>query len=147
MSADLQGFDASAIEVSTFDPLPPGWYTATIVESDMVETRAKNGNFLKLEFEIVDGEHAKRKLWTNLNLDNPNPLAVQIAKGELASICKAVGIIKPKDSAELHNIPLEIKIALRKRDDNGEDANEIKAYRPLSTAAADDDAGVPAWIK
>ena len=34
---------------------------------------------------------------------------VKIARGELSAICRAVGVMQPRDSVELHNVPLEIK--------------------------------------
>ena len=31
---------------------------------------------------------------------------MKIAHGELSAICRAVGVMQPKDSIELHNLPL-----------------------------------------
>lgn len=45
-------------------------------------------------------------------------MTVKIARGELSAVCRAVGVMAPKDSVELHNIPLEINVGLKKRDDN-----------------------------
>ena len=41
---------------------------------------------------------------------------------------RAIGVMQPKDSVELHNVPLEINVGLKKRDDNGEFTNVIKGY-------------------
>ena len=57
---------------------------------------------------MIDGPYKNRLLWSRLNLDNPNAQAVQIAQGELSAICRAVGVMQPKDSIELHNLPLLI---------------------------------------
>jgi len=67
-------------------------------------------------------------LWARLNLNNPNATAVKIARGELSAICRAVGVLQPKDSVELHNIPLVIVVKLKKRQDTGDLVNEVKGY-------------------
>jgi len=132
--ANLGNFDASKVEpASTFEPVPAGKYLAVIAESEMRATKAGNGHYLELTFEVCDGPHKGRKLWARLNLDNPNPQAVQIARGELSAICRATGVMTPRDSCELHNIPLAVKVVCKKRDD-GEIANEIKGYERREAA-------------
>ena len=146
--ADLSGFDANQVEPTTdFEPIPAGKYVAAIVASEMKPTKAGNGSYLELQFQVVDGEYKGRLLWARLNLDNPNQLAVKIARSELAAICKAVGVPAPNDSTELHDLPLQVKVGLKKRQDTGELTNEIKGYskkgQPEQTPQADNDA--PPW--
>ncbi len=132
--ANLGNFDASKVDpVSSFDPIPAGKYLAAIVASEMKPTKSGNGHFLELTFEFGEGPYKGRKLWARLNLDNPNPQAVQIARGELSAVCRAVGVLQPRDSAELHNLPLAIKVTCRKRDD-GEVSNEIRGYERREAA-------------
>jgi hypothetical protein len=68
-----------------------------------------------------------------LNIVHQNVTAANIAKAELASICRAVGVITPQDSTELHNLPLIITVQLRRRDDTGELTNRIRGYAPKAT--------------
>lgn len=134
--ANLNGFDASAVEPSQdFEPIPAGKYLAIISGSEFKDTKKGDGKYLALKFQILDGPHKNRTLFSNLNLDNPNAQAVQIAQGELSAICRAVGVLKPKDSTELHNLPLLITVRLEKRKDNGEDSNTIKGYAKKEAAA------------
>ena len=129
--ANLNGFNAHEVEPSTgFDPIPAGKYIAAITGSEMKATKAGDGSYLQLEFTVVDGEMKGRKVWSRLNLNNPNKQAVQIARGELSAICRAVGVMTPRDSVDLHNIPLEITVKVKKRQDNDEFTNEIVAYGP-----------------
>lgn len=65
-----------------------------------------------------------------------NPTTVQIARQELSAICRSVGVMTPGDSVELHNIPLVITVKLKKRDDTGEMANEVKGYAKRDAAPA-----------
>ena len=135
--ANLNGFDANAVEPSTdFEAIPAGKYLAVITDSEMKPTKAGTGSYLELTFQIVEGEYKNRNLWARLNLDNPPPVAVQIAKAELSAICRAVGVMLPKDSVELHNLPLLITVKCKRRDDTGDIVNEIKGYAKKEAAAS-----------
>lgn len=127
--ASLNGFNANDVDpASDFEPIPAGQYPAVIVESEVKPTRTGTGNYLQLTFEIIDGPHKGRLLWSRLNLDNPNATAVKIARAELSAICRAVGVMAPNDSVELHDLPLVISVKCRKRSDTSEITNEIKGY-------------------
>jgi hypothetical protein len=150
--ADLHGFDANTVDPSTpLDPVPSGKYVAAIVASAMKPTKDKSGSFLELTFQILDGEYRNRKLWTRLNLDNANATAVQIARGQLSAICRAVGVTTPKDSTELHDLPLEITVKLKPRKDTGDLSNEIAGFAKKGAAAAAAPAraasGTPPWAR
>jgi hypothetical protein len=127
--ADLRGFDANQVEPTTaLDPIPAGKYLAMITQSQMKPNKAGTGQFLELTFQIIEGEHKNRQLWARLNLVNPNELAMKIAQAELSAICRAVGVLTPNDSVELHNLPLVIKVRCKKRKDTDEIGNEIGGY-------------------
>jgi len=133
--ASLAGFDASVVEPqSAFGPIPAGKYLAMITASEMKPNKAGTGSYLELVFTILEGEHKGRQLWARLNLENPNELAVKIARAELSAICRAVGVLTPRDSAELHNLPLVIKVACKKRKDTDEITNVIKGYEKRESA-------------
>ena len=137
--ADLHGFDANDIEPTRdFEPLPAGKYLAVITDSEMKPTKSGNGHYLELIFQVIDGPHRSRRLWARLNLDNPNPTAVEIARGELSAICRAVGVMQPGDSAVLHDRPLLITVRCRTQERTGELVNEVRGY-----AKADAANGIP----
>jgi hypothetical protein len=122
----------------------------------MKPTKNGKGEYLQIEFEVIDGPHKGRKVWDRLTLKHPNEQTVQIARGTLSALCRAVGVMKPKDSIELHNLPLVISVGCKNRDDNGEPTNVIKGYakrenngvpgvsRPPATANGSS-SGVPPW--
>jgi hypothetical protein len=133
--ASLKGFNAREVEPNTgFDPIPPGDYIAAIIDSEEKDTQAGTGTYHKLEFQILEGQYANRKLWVNLNLNNPSEEAVKIARGELSAICRAVNVLTPNDTVELHNLPMSIKVGVEKRKDTGEMQNRIKGYKPKGSA-------------
>jgi Protein of unknown function (DUF669) len=147
--ADLRGFDANRVEpLKAFDPIPAGKYPAAITDSEMKPTKAGTGKYLQLTFEVIDGPYKGRKLWARLNLDNPNAQAVQIAQAELSAICRAVGVLAPNDSLDLHNLPLLVQVKVVKRQDSGELTNEIAAYEKREAAVPAPSAAnnsVPPW--
>jgi len=93
--------------------LPAGDYPCVITESPLKPTKAMTGHYLELKLQVIDGPGKGQLLWARLNIDNPNPQAVKITRSELATICRAVGVLQPKNSAELHNIPLMVKVSVR----------------------------------
>jgi hypothetical protein len=134
--ANLNGFNAKEVEpTASFEPIPAGKYPAAITESEMKPTKNGSGNYLQLTFTIIDGEYKNRVLWARLNLNNPNATAVKIAQSELSAVCHAVGVMQPRDSADLHNLPLVIVVKLRKREDTGDLANDIKGYERKGAGA------------
>lgn len=102
----------------------------------MKPTKSGAGAFLELTFQVLEGEFKGRLLWARLNLDNSNATTAKIARAELSAICRAVGVMSPKDSVELHNVPLVITVAHKKRPDTGEISNVIKGYACKDAASA-----------
>ncbi|OQA81092.1 MAG: hypothetical protein BWY31_03834 [Lentisphaerae bacterium ADurb.Bin242] len=128
-------FNANEVEPSTgFDPIPAGKYQAVITDSEMKPTKSGNGQYLQLEFEVIEGEYKNRKLWARLNLENANPDAVRIARADLSAICRAINVPEPRDSIELHNLPLTITVRCKKNQED-EMTNEIKGYAPRVSLA------------
>lgn len=122
-------FNSSEVEPSVgIDPIPAGKYLAVIVDSEMKPTRNGAGQYLELTFEVIEGEYKNRKVWARLNLENPNSQTVQIARADLSAICRAVNVPTPRDSVELHNLPLVITVRCKKNPESGEISNDIKGY-------------------
>lgn len=141
MSATNLGmnFDATQVEPSApMEVLPPGDYTVQIVQSELRVTNNGNGQYLWLEMDILDGEYSNRKLWDRLNINNPNPVAQDIARRALSAICHATGVLHVSDSEQLHFKPM---IAVVKVKPAGPDKktgvyreaqNEIRGYKPAN---------------
>lgn len=133
----LNGFDANQVDPNfAFEAIPAGKYLSVITESEMKHTKSGVGQYLQITFQVIEGEYKGRLVWSRLNLDNPNATTVKIARAELSAICRAVGVLAPKDSLELHNIPFVITVGHKKRDDNGELTNVIKGYAKKDAATA-----------
>ena len=125
----LLNFDTDTVELPTYEVLPEGAYEAVITDSRMQTTKSGTGEMLVLTLEVISGDYKGRKLWDRLNLVNPNPTAVALARQTLAHLCLAIGVHQLHDTIELHNRPLLALVRVRKTPD-GEHQNEIKGYRP-----------------
>jgi len=133
----LAGFNAAEVEpMKSFEPIPAGDYKVAITSSEEKPNRKATGSYLSLVMSVLEGEHKNRKLYCILNLDNPNDVAVEIARSDLAAICNAVGIQKPDDSVELHDKPMVVTVSLQKRKDTGGMQNRVGKYVSLKDAAA-----------
>lgn len=138
-------FDARQVAPSeALEPIPAGWYNAKIVESEMKPTKQGDGAYLSLTLQIIDGQYAGRKIFDLLNLQNPNPVAVEIAYKTLSAICHATGVIQCADSQQLHNLPLLVKISVRPPKDGYEAQNDVKGYKAIGSQPGVP-AGPPSW--
>jgi hypothetical protein len=141
--ADLGQFDPSQVQDEERELLDPGVYTAQIIESDLVATKNGTGQMLKLTFEVIDGPSAKRRVWENLNIQNQNQQAQEIAQRSLKRICSAVGHAGVlRNSDELHFKPLRIRVAVEE-DKSGQygPQNRVKGFEPVTGAATPANSG------
>ena len=122
-------FNANEVDPSkSFDPLPAGKYNALITNSEEKPTKAGTGSYLELTFEVLDEAYKGRRLWARLNLNNPSDQAVAIARAELSAICHAVNVLELQDTAQLHDLPMTVKVVAKPDKMTGEVRNEIKGY-------------------
>lgn len=130
-------FDASNVEpAGNFEPVPAGWYTGRIVNSEMRPTQKGDGSYLNLEIELLDEGYAGRRVFDRLNLDNPNPTAVEIAYQQLSAICHATGVVQVQQSEQLHNIPMAVKVTVRPATEQYDANNDVKGYKALEGGGA-----------
>ena len=132
MSLFSTPFDATKIEVENtdFSPLAPGKYDAIISAAAEKSTKAGTGKYLSVEFTVTSVQNEGRRVWLNLNLVNPNPVAVEIAQKDLASLCKAIGVMHVSDESQLVDKALTIKVTV-----DG-DRNNVKGCFPLAARVA-----------
>jgi hypothetical protein len=139
-------FDANTVAPSAaLEPIPAGWYKGNITASEMKPTSQNDGSYAQLEVTVLEGEYAGRKVFTNLNLQNKNQVAVEIAYRELSAICHAVGVMQVQDTQQLHSLPLEFKVGIETdKSGNYEPRNNIRGWRPIEGATTGAPAGAPA---
>jgi len=116
--------------------LDDGLYVLEITKSSMKDTKNKKGKYLSLSMKVtraVDEADLGFYIFVNLNLVNPNPMAVSIAEREFKQLCEAVGVEDEiEDSDEIHGIPFCAQIATCSGGEDYPDSNCIKKYMPES---------------
>ena len=130
-------FDPNQYEpIKPFELIPGGWYGMHIVASEVKNTKAKDGQYLELEYEMLEAMHPDlkgRKVWDRLNMWNQNQQAVDIANRILSAICKAVGVTgEIKDTSVLHGKPIAVKIKVRPARDGYDATNEVAGYKAMA---------------
>ena len=131
-------FNATEVEpMGDYTPVPAGDYLAVISASEEKPTKDFTGSYVQMTFEVIEGDFKGRKIFNRLNLQNKNPQAVDIARRELSSICHASGVLSPRDSSELHNRPMIIKVVVKPAEGQYSASNEIKGYKSTTAKTAE----------
>ena len=132
-SIDLNELPAKT--AGSFEPLPAGWYTATITQAELKDTQARTGQYIKLRYDITGPSHQGRIVFGNLNIKNPNPKAEEIGRADLGEIMRAIGLGKVTDTDQLIGGQLGIKLAIKEDAQYGA-SNVVKGYKSLSGSVA-----------
>jgi hypothetical protein len=144
----ILNFDARNVAPDTGDiaPVPAGYYNIMMTESEMkpVKDKEETSAYLATTYTILDGEFKGHKLFDRFNLKNENPVAREIGYKKLSAVSHAVGVLMVQDSAQLHNIPLKVKVkltpAVTEKDAAGTvferyaAKNEITTYKNINEA-------------
>ena len=126
-----------------FEPLPAGWYTGTISQAELKATKAGNGQYIKLRYDITGPTHQGRVVFGNLNIKNANPKAEEIGRQQLGDIMRAIGLAKVTDTDQLIGGQIGIKLEVKQDAQYGA-SNEVKGFKSVSGSAAPAAAVTPA---
>jgi hypothetical protein len=140
-----EAFDVNELPQGTgnFEPLPAGWYTVTISEAELKSTKAGNGQYIKLRYDVTGPTHQGRVVFGNLNIKNPNPKAEEIGRQDLGNVMRAIGLAKVTDTDQLIGGNLSIKLDVKQDAQYGA-SNEVKGFKSVSGSAAPVAASMPA---
>lgn len=131
------------------DTIPQGRYEARIVRSQFT------GHSIFLDFTIIGGAYDGHVIAKPLPLHSSDGNKKGKARAELSQICLAVGVMSPKDSSELHSIPLAIQVGVDKhrntilsysRSLSFKDSGPPRPRRLQLTRAADIEIRPPDWL-
>lgn len=148
--ADLSGFNPGEYKDPTFDPLPEGKYLCIVESSELRPTKAGTGNGINLKLQVVSDKFKGRTFFHWLNYNNPSEEAQRIGRAELAMLCRATGVLNPKDTMELHNIPFCATVKVTPAKDGYDAGNKLAKAEPKAAFAAepvDAKAGGAPWAK
>lgn len=120
--------DSLPQSTSNFEPLPEGWYNATITGAELKPTKAGDGEYIACKYTITGPTHQGRVLFGNLNIKNASTKAEEIGRAQLGEIMRAIGLAKVSDTDQLIGGSLSIKLIVKTGEYAG---NEVKGYKAL----------------
>jgi hypothetical protein len=115
-----------------FDPIPPGEYSATVVEADVKTPRSGDGYMLSMQYKVDDGEYEGRRVFQTIVFQHSNETAQKIGRATMKSLCDACGLqAAVKDTQDFLFKPVRLKIGIEK-DKNGayDDRNRVLKILP-----------------
>jgi len=119
----------------SFEPLPAGWYSASIQEAEVKQNNAGTGEYIKVKYQVTGPTHQGRMVFQNINFRHQNETAERIGLQQLHSIMSAIGLNDIEDTDQLIGGALEIKLAKTSSEKYG-DGNEVKACKAIEGSAA-----------
>jgi len=125
---DFNILEPSDDEVRTYEPLPDGWYKACIASTVRKTSRAGN-DYLEVELEITDADHAGRRLWEIYNLWHPSEAPKEIAQRQFSNLVNACGLANCKESDDLIGMHLDVKLKTEAGNGEYQPKNKIAACR------------------
>ena len=133
------------VDKQTREPLPPGPYSAQVINDEMKPTKKGDGKYIELTMEVLDGSHKGRWLFDRLNVVNPNKTAVEISERRLVEIGKACRIESLNDTNQLRGIPMKVTVKIEKSEEYG-DRNVVTGYKKSDFTETNSEAeGTPPW--
>ena len=117
-----------------FQPLPAGWYNATINTAKLEPTKDGTGQKIALRFDITGPTHQGRVVFGNLNIRNKSEKAEEIGRAQLGDIMRAIGLKQVSDTDQLIGGSLQIKLEIKEATEQYAARNEIKAYKAAGDA-------------
>ena len=129
-----QTFDANELPQGNggnYDPLPPGWYTATINKADLQPTKDGSGQYIKVRYDITGPSHQGRVVFGNLNIKSASAKAEEIGRQQLGELMRSIGLAKVTDTDQLIGGSLQIKLEIRTQE-GYEPSNDVKGFKATS---------------
>lgn len=115
--------------------VPAGTYRVEVSETTKRDNSAGTGQWLRLDFTILEGPQSNEEFVDFFNLWHKNKEVERIAKEELSRLCRAVGINGTLDDSEdLHGLQLLVDLKIEQGKD-GKTRNRVKKYMPLPAEA------------
>lgn len=129
-----------------YAPIPAGKYVCEMIDhTDPTPAKSGQGNWVKVIWKVIEGEHAGRLIFQRINYQHSNPQAQEIGIKELGQIAFACGHNGVNfDLSDCHNIPCLVTVGV-KEDPTGqyEPQNVVRRVEKIVIAPASSPAGQP----
>jgi hypothetical protein len=115
-------------------PIPNGDYYLMATTAQVRPTKDGRGQLVFAEFTVMEGPYAKRKIFQNFNIVNPNEIAQNIGRAQLKAWCEACGKYACEDTDELLNAPFKGRVGIEKGTGGYADRNIVATFLPATAA-------------
>ncbi len=117
----------------------PGKYSVLIEKAEVKITSKQTGHLISLRLQVLDeGPFKGRKIFDNINIQNPSIQCVEIGMRSLSALAQALGIIKVEDTSQLLNQVVVAHVKVK------DEQNSVRTYSAAEGAAAPVPAAAPA---
>ena len=131
-----QTFNADDLpQGNTYEPLPAGWYTATIADAELKTTKDGSGQYIKVRYDITGPTHQGRVVFGNLNIKNASAKAEEIGRQQLGELMRAIGLARVTDTDQLIGGSLQIKLDVRAATEQYPAQNEVRGFKAITGSA------------
>jgi hypothetical protein len=120
-------------ENGNYEPLPAGWYSASITAAEIKPTKAGTGEYISVRYDIVGPSHQGRVVFGTFNIRNASPKAEEIGQQQLGELMTAINLPQLSDTDQLIGSNVQIKLAVERNEQYG-DKNQVKAYKAAGGA-------------
>ena len=132
-------FDATKVAPQTGgSTLSVGKHIVKIIDAELTSTKDDKGGMAVFTVEAIDPQDPDfgRTMDYRLNIHNPNPKTVEIARAQLSSLCHVTGVYQVQDLQQLFGIPFMVDVQNQKltadqqtRKDAGETVEPYKEIK------------------
>ena len=128
-----ESFDPGTQEGTSFNVVPVGTYVAQVTDACVMQPQSGDGYYVKLTWQITEGEYEGRYVWQNITFLHSKTQAVTIGRQQFKDLCIATGISEQVTDVEIFKyIPCRLKVGIEK-DKQGvySDKNRVSRILPL----------------
>lgn len=125
------------------DCLPAGKYRVMITDVEDKETRSGTGQYLRLKFQVIDGQYSNWITTDMINYKNENPKAEEIGWQQLKKCVKAIWGEFPEEftAEDLRDQILEVQTKVEEY--NGSTSSKVKNYVVQKAQAVVEEDDIP----
>lgn len=118
-----------------YEPLPAGWYTATIADAELRATKDGSGQYIQVRYYITGPTHQGLVVSGNINIRNASAKAEEIGRQQLGELMRAIGLARVTDTDQLIGGVLQIKLGVRAATEEYSAQNEVRGFKAITGAA------------
>jgi len=135
-------------ESSGFDPIPAGWYQASVSGAELKDTKDGEGQYIAVQYAILAPTHQGRVVFANINIRNKSAKAQEIGLSNLNGLMRSIGLTSISDSDQLVGGSCQIKVKIQAAKDGYEASNDVSGWKAIEGGVPKTDAPKkPAWAK